>query len=304
MRLSASPAFYALALLFCLSFACSKGPRDERKATPPPASASAGPVPEPAPSVSAARLPAPPTPICRVLRLVGSGKVGEVELSSGAELDGSEWVTLEKGASLTLKHSASGRELLVAGPARFRACRRGREQLLLVRGKVTGGGGVGARPGAEVSIATPVAAVRYADAELTVTLDDKQLNVAVRTGLVEVDSASGRALEPLRAKGKLVLPLGKPDPAALLARCKTAAEAAEASARRVADRSAPEPLGERAQAHVRARKAARSACTVAAVTTGLVADPVASAGLWAEAARWEGLWESVPRRSREGAPEK
>jgi hypothetical protein len=26
-----------------------------------------------------------------------------------------------------------------------------------------------------------------------------------------------------------------------------------------------------------------------------VADPAASAGLWAEAQRWEELWESIPR---------
>jgi hypothetical protein len=101
-----------------------------------------------------------------------------------------------------------------------------------------------------------------------------------------------------------VVPLGKPDAAQLLERCKAAAEQAEATARRVGDRDAPEPLGERAQANVRARKAARSACTVAAAATGLVADPAESAGLWAEAARWEGLWESVPRRGRVETPEK
>jgi hypothetical protein len=89
-----------------------------------------------------------------------------------------------------------------------------------------------------------------------------------------------------------------------MARCKEAAEAAEATARRVGDRSAPEPLGERAQAHVRARRAARASCTIAAAATGLVADPAARAGLWAEAARWEGLWETIPRRGRAQAPEK
>lgn len=304
-RASGAPALL-VALLFACS-ACSKGKSDEPKEASPPPAASTGvaPAPDLQLSASAARPAAPPTAICRVLRLVGAGKVGELELSTGAALDGAEWVTLEKGGSLTLKHSGSGRELSVAGPALFRACRRGREQLLLARGKVTGGGGVGARPGAEVSIATPIAAVRYADAELTVSLDDKQLSVVVRSGQVELDSASAGALKsPLRGKDKWVVPLGKPDAAELLARCQAAAEAAEASARRVGDRSAPEPLGERAQAHVRARKAARSACTVAAAATGLVADPAARAGLWAEAARWEGLWESVPRRSRAEAPEK
>jgi hypothetical protein len=248
-----------------------------------------------------------PDPTCRALRVEGDAKVGQAVLASGATLDGSEWVSLAKGASLTLKHSSSGRELAIAGPALFRACRRGREQVLLARGKVAVGSGMGSRPGAEVLVATPVAGVRYADADFTLTLDDKKLSIEVRAGQLEVDpvSPASKALKsPLKAKDKLVMPLGKPNAALLLASCKQVAEAAEAAARHVGDRNAPEPLGERAQAHVKARKAARVACTIAAAATGLVADPVASAGLWAEAARWEGLWESIPRRGQAQGPEK
>jgi hypothetical protein len=172
----------------------------------------------------------------------------------------------------------------------------------LVRGTVQGGSGMGSRPGAEVLIATPIATARYAEADFTLTLDDKQLALSVRVGQVEIDSAEDKppkALKsPLRAKETLRLPLGKPDPVLLMARCKLAAEAAEATARKVGDRDSAEPLGQRAQAHVRARRAARAACTVAATATGLVADPSANAGLWAEALRWEGLWEAVPRPSQ------
>ncbi|HYP87331.1 MAG TPA: hypothetical protein VEQ59_04245, partial [Polyangiaceae bacterium] len=228
-----------------------------------------------APSPAASGVPsasAPSTPTCRALRVEGDARLGEAPLRSGAELDGSEWVTLGAGATLTVKHTVSGREIGVAGPARFRACRRGREQLLLARGKVQGGSGMGARPGAEVLIATPIAAVRYGDADYALTLDDRKLAIEVRTGQVEVDAAASEPppglKSPLRAKDKLSLPLGKPDAASLMARCKAAAEDAETSARRVGDRSAPEPLGERARAHVRARKAARAACTVAAAATG------------------------------------
>lgn len=288
----------------CLALiACSKAPA-ERKTPEPAVSSSAAAVASVEPVVSAAPPPTPPTPICRALRVTGKGRVGDAELVSDAALDGSVWVTLEKDASVTLKHSATGRELSISGPALFRACRRGREQLLLARGKVVGGGGVGARPGGEVSIATPVAGVRYADAELTVTLDDKQLSVVVRAGQVDIDSATEKELKsPLRPRDKLSVPLGKPDVTALMARCQEAAKEAETTARRVGDRNAPEPLGERAQANVRARKAARASCMVAAAATGLVADPSQSAGLWAEAARWEGLWESIPRRSHVQAPD-
>jgi hypothetical protein len=303
---------WGLALLL---LACGKGGRDH--ATPAAdgsASATSSAVaPAPSAAISAVTPPSPPRdPTCRALRVEGDAKLGDALLVSGAELDGSDWVTLGGGASVTLKHASTGRELAVAGPARFRACRRGREQLLLAQGKVTVGSGMGARPGAEVVIATPVAAVRYADADFVLQLDEKRLSVEVRAGQVEIDSAaaaSGAApvkglKSPLHAKDKLVVPLGKPDVALLMSRCQATAEAAAETARKVGDKSAAEPLGERAQAHVRARKAARAACTIAAAATGLVADPAAAAGHWAEAVRWEGLWETIPRPSRAQAPEK
>lgn len=309
-RRSAWPLAVALLLLGCGK---SKGSHTVSSSSPsaPQAAATAVPAPSAVPSV----VPSPPRePTCRALRVEGDAKLGETALASGTELTGSDWVSLAKGASLTLKHASSGREISLAGPALFRACRRGREQVLLARGKVTVGTGMGARPGAEVVIATPVAGVRYADAEFSLQLDEKRLMIEVRAGQVEVDAASaappaGAAARkapksPLRAKDKLVVPLGKPDVAELMSRCQAAAEAAEASARKVGDKSAPEPLGERAQAHVRARKAARAACTIAAAATGLVADPAAAAGLWADAARWEGLWETIPRPTRAQAPEK
>jgi hypothetical protein len=295
-------------LLLLLLVGCKQQPNQPAEAA---ASASAAPPPSAAAAPPVAPPPARPTtpePTCRALGVEGRARVGDAELRSGAELDGSAWVTLDPGASLTLKHTSSGRELLLSGPAQFRACRRGREQLLLVRGTVQGGGGMGSRPGAEVLIATPIATARYADADFTLKLDDKRLTLEVRAGQVAVDSAQEpppKSLKtPLHAKDKLSLPVGKPDPARLMARCQAAAEAAEATARKVGDRSSSEPLGQRAQAHVRARREARAACTVAATATGLVADPDANAGLWAEASRWEGLWEAVPRPSPVPAPEK
>jgi len=304
------PHLAVLSLGLALLGACGKSAGDKGKsnaAGSARAADSAPPLVSAAPQVSAA--PAPPRrdPTCRALRVEGDAKVGDAVLAPGAELDGSEWVRLGGGARLTLKHASSGREIALAGPAVFRACRRGREQVLLAEGKVTVGSGMGARPGAEVLIATPVATVRYGDAEFSLALDQKRLSVEVRTGQVEVDPAtpaSKAPKSPMHAKDKLVIPLRKPDVVALMARCKEAAEAAESSARRVGDRSLPEPLGERAQAHVRARKTARTACTIAAAATGLVADPEAAAGLWAEAVRWEGLWESIPHLRPPQAPEK
>lgn len=286
--------------------ACSKG--GSERASPAAGRATTAAVPL-AISLAETAAPAPPReqPICRALRVEGEARLGEVLLTSGAELDGSDWVKLAAGASLTLKHSSSGREVAVAGPAVFRACLRGREQVLLASGKVSAGSGMGARPGAEVLVATPWVGVRYADADFSLVLDGKQLRVEVRTGQVELDAAASLSKSfksPLQAGKKLLLPLSQPDLRVLMARCQSAAEAAEASARRIADRAAPEALGERAQAHVKARRLARSACTSAAAATGLVADTADAARLWAEVTRWEGLWETIPRRGGAQASEK
>lgn len=302
--MKAAPGWVAAGVLAAWLAGCSKAPTEQHAPAAPSASAAATPA---APSASAVPSSARRAPICRALRVVGEARQGDAPLSSGTELDGSEWITLASGASFTLKHSSSGRELSFAGPARLRVCSRGREQVLLARGKLEAGSGLGARPGAEVLVATPIAALRYADAELTLSLDGQQLEVALRAGQAEVDPALPKQAgvkSPLRGKDKLRLPLGKPDPTGLMARCKEAAEAAAASARHVRDKSAAEPLGQRAQANVRARRSARAACSVAAAATGLVADPVASAGLWAEAQRWEELWESIPRTESAPGPEK
>ncbi|HVY24971.1 MAG TPA: hypothetical protein VHB79_00415 [Polyangiaceae bacterium] len=294
----------AAVLAVCLP-SCSKAPSQRQAPAAASTSASAA-VSVAAPRTSSAELgiaaPLPPAlhgVICRAIRVEGEVRQGDMPLSSGAEIAGADWITLGKGASFTLKHSSSGRELSFAGPARLRACSRGREQVLLARGKLEVGSGLGARPGAEVLVATPIAAVRYADADLVLALDDQKLEVTLRAGQAEVDPALPQQTgvkSPLRGKDQLRLrfPPGKVDPAGLMARCKEAAEAAEASARHVRDKTAAEPLGQRAQANVRARRTARAACSIAAAATGLVADPAASAGLWAEAQRWEGLWESIP----------
>src|SRR5258706_2253235 len=172
-----------LGALLCLG-GCSKGPSPEqtRPSASVPASASSSARPAPSPAASTAPAPWPRDPVCRALRVEGEVLQGDQPLASGGEVDGSEWVTLSKGARLTLKHSSTGRELAVAGPARLRACRRGREQLLLAQGRLEVGSGMGVRPGAEVVVATPVAAVRYADADFGLTLDDKRLEIVLRAG--------------------------------------------------------------------------------------------------------------------------
>src|SRR3954468_12852337 len=117
--------------LFCCVGACGKGKGEER-AAPAPSHSAVAEVASAPPSAPSVLSPSqPPEPTCRALRVEGEAMIGQVPLVSGALVDGSEWVTLGKGASLTLKHSSSGREFALGGPALFRACRRGREQVLL-----------------------------------------------------------------------------------------------------------------------------------------------------------------------------
>jgi len=294
------------ALLGVLLLACSKGPTP---APTPASSTSSGVSSAVSASAAASAEPAPlpppsPEAACRALRVEGDAKLGAAPLASGALLDGSEWVTLAQGASVTLKHVTSGREISLIGPALFRACQRGREQVLLARGNVQGGGGMGVRPGAEVLLATPIALVHYADADFSLALDDKRLSVQVRAGQVELDGTAKPVKSPLHGKDKLTLPLGRPDAVRLMASCQEAAQGAQASAARVAAPGSTEPLGKRAQAHVQARELARTRCAIAAASIGLVADPGLSAGLWAEAARAEDLWTAIPHLVRGKPSEK
>jgi hypothetical protein len=231
---------------------------------------------------------------------VGDVRLGDVPVKSGSVVEDSNFLELAAGASLTLKHSSSGREFALSGPARVRACGSGREQLLLARGRLDVAGSLGSRPGAEVLIATPALAVTYADADFSLSLDDKRLRIQVRAGQVEVHAAKPtQKLKPvLRARDELVVALPQTDFSSFAKPCEIAAEAAKAAAERVADASSREPLGQRAQAHARARRRARIACAISASATGLVADPSKSVGLWAEVEHWEASWASTPPRAR------
>ena len=192
MKASAGLRLRRVAWRALFALGCGKGAaqsREQRGGAPAPSESAAGPGPPPPPRRAPRRrrsLQIRPAARCASKARPRSATLA---LASGAQLDGSEWVSLAKGASLTLKHTDSGRELALAGPALFRACRRGREQVLLAKGKVTVGSGMGSRPGAEVLIATPLGGVRYGDADFTLTLTDKQLSVEVRAGQVDVDSA-------------------------------------------------------------------------------------------------------------------
>ena len=269
-------------------------------ATPPSVSAR---VAVPTASLSAAPPRAPSG--CRALDVIGRATVDGAPLASNALLDGEHWVELEKGASISLRHTLTTREFKLLGPGRVLPCRAGAEQLLLANGRLTTSANLGVRPGAEVLIATPGGTVRYGDAALDVEFADSGLRVRVKQGEAWVEpEARGKPpfKNPLRIGAEAHLP---PEPTPLrerVASCQAAAQVAADSAQRVLQRSAStdagaSSLGERAAAHMRDRAKARLACAIAAAGLGqsnASNDATERQNLSASVAQADLLWQRVP----------
>lgn len=240
---------------------------------------------------------------CRAIAVKGSVKVvGGKVVKDKAPIDGSRWLELGKGAELSVRHSLSAREFQLRGPARAVVCPSGEEQILLASGEVITTNGPGARPGAEALIATPLGTVGYGDARLVAKLDNRQLQVSVQSGDAWVTPAPGstrKGPERVDPKQKASLELsGELDTRKLVKLCHKAAEEAARRARAVmaGPRKAKDAgsLGERAAAHVRARKGARAACATAEAAAGRTSDPAELKRLWGELEQSEQLWRAIP----------
>jgi hypothetical protein len=277
--------------------ACSK------RAEPTHSSASASSTAKGAPSASAtATVPhlQQVKPTCRALAVAGKASADGAPIAVGTLLDGEHWIELEAGASVSLRHSLTSRELKLIGPGLILPCWHGLEQVLLAQGKLSTFSGLGVRPGAEVLIASPAGTVHFGDAAIDVQFDRKGLRLRVKEGeawLEPQDPSAMPAKNPLRSPKEVALPASKLGAAGLADACLAAAEAAAESARRVLQpSSAPQPgtIGARAAAQVRDRSAARAACATAAAATGSVADPAERQRLWAAIVHSDEVWQSVP----------
>jgi hypothetical protein len=200
------------------------------------------------------------------------------KLASGAVLDRPRWITLAAGAEVAVKHAETTREVVFHGPARFLPCERGEERFLLTRGRAVTATWAGARPGAEVVIATPLGAAVYGDAKLDVHVEGNTLSVHSDNGeaaLYPSAISEGGEKPSTDATGVKVF-AGKTEKAkaasvdvkALVSSCEASATTAEARARDVLGAEKKVPLGELAAAHVRARKVARIQCEIAAAGLG------------------------------------
>jgi hypothetical protein len=296
-----SRAMLAVVLGALSALACSKASETSQLSASAAAASASAP---PSASSLAAPQPVLTKPGCRALEVVGRATVDGVPIETNALLDGEHWVELDAGASVSLRHTVTTRELKLIGPAKVLPCRAGAEQLLLASGQLSTSANLGVRPGAEVLIATPQGTVRYGDAALDVELADKGLRVRVKQGEAWVEpEARGkpRFKNPVR-NGEQARLLPRPAPAAeLVATCQAAAQASAESAARVLGRDAGADagagsLGERAAAHMRERGKARMACAVAAAAIGALKGTEATdvQSLSASVAHADELWQSVP----------
>ena len=284
---------------------CALGCSKQNESPKPGPSSSSASAPSALTAAPAASLNAGPPATkagCRALDVTGRASVDGAPLASNALLDGEHWVELEKGATISLRHTVTTREFKLIGPARILPCRAGGEQLLLARGQLTTSANLGVRPGAEVLIATPGGTVRYGDAALDVEFAGVGLRVRVKQGEAWVEpETKGKPpfKNPVRigAEARLL-----PEPRSareLVATCQAAAQVAADSAQHVlhqapsADAGAS-TLGERAAAHMRDRAQARVACAIASAALGGNDDATERGSLSASVARADLLWQSVP----------
>jgi hypothetical protein len=258
-----------------LASTSSSAPSVRPEATGPASKPSAAPVP--AHDDVGMRVLAP-AKNCRAIDVKGR-IVDDADhpITTSAALDRPVWLGMDRKAVLAVKDAETGRELIFTGPGRVRPCVSGEERFYLVRGDVRTTPGAGARPGAEVLVATPHGVVRYGDALLDVRVDAGAISVRVDMGdaWFEVPSADGSGIteEKIPAGKRLERKGLSVDVKALVGTCEATAKVAEERARVVLKPGPSEqtaPLGERAAEHMRARRSARFACALAGAALGTV----------------------------------
>jgi hypothetical protein len=233
---------------------------------------------------------------CRAIAVKGTvTATGGAPLVLGASLDRAGWVDLADGATLAVKNAETSRELVFAGPARLLPCDRGEERFLMPEGGAQTSTWAGARPGAEVLIATPFGTVRYGDAKLDVHVDPKALTVTSEIGDAWVWLGGAAAEEKIPAGKRFEKRGHAPDVKGLVADCEKRAEDAETRARAVLVPGASSaPLGARAAEHVRARKAARLSCASAASAVQTAKTDADKDALGRRVSYADARWRSVP----------
>jgi hypothetical protein len=213
-------------------------------------------------------------------------------LTPNSVLEGDDFVNVPAEAQVEIRHRRSGRTFRVLGPARVLPCHAGEESLWLAYGSVETEANQGARPGADVWLATPYGTVRYADARLHIADEQDRLSIRVLSGVATWVPTSEKEVRLSDPKAPLSVPKGEVSAVNVSESCVQKAEEAAAIAQSI---RAAKKVGEAAGAHVRARRSARHACAIAEATVGGL-DPSSEQArrLGADLSKAERRWRAVP----------
>lgn len=233
---------------------------------------------------------------CRALRVTGSAqRVGGEPLVTSNALDGKAWLELGADASVAVRHGASSREFELRGPGRFLPCRAGLEQVLIAEGVFESSPGAGVRPGAEMWVATPFAALHYGDANLSVRVGQKELLARVVNGRVVSEAELAPGTQALAVpKEKRWTHLLAPNERA--ERCDSAAHTARGSADELMRASSD--LGKLAAAQLEQRRRARAECLIAETALARLSDTAEKGRLSDQVERANQLWQAIPAMLR------
>lgn len=220
-------------------------------------------------------------------------------LKRGDEIDGKHWLSLRDGASIVVRHAHSSREYAIHGPGRARPCHRGEEEVLLAQGEFKATSGAGARPGAFVTLATPLGTLRYGNAEASIRATSQATEVHVITGTLWVDAAEGAKL---LGEAKLTGPKAKAtlrgmpgySRERLVSTCEAAAKTAEEKAESLLRGRSQPGFGAEAAEHMRLRGSARRSCQVAQAALGLAVEPAEAVALEKRLDSASRRWQRVP----------
>jgi hypothetical protein len=281
----------ARALLLSLSVLAALGSAVSCRSKQPPGAASArpsaAPPPKPAATASVARRNQSG---CRVLGVTGTPTGATENLDAGRLFRAGEWLDLGAGTDVSFRHTETAREFSLGGPGRFQPCEAGAEKVSIARGTLLTTAGPGARAGAEVLLATPFALIRYADAKLALTVEERKLMLEVAQGSATVEPvARGGKAEPEKTvtgpNGTLTLD-GTSDAEALVTACNEARGAIASGAPRPAGiASGGSRLGNWAVNQLKVRRTARFVCAAADAALGRLTGP--------ELSRLSGLLEAT-----------
>lgn len=216
---------------------------------------------------------------CRVLSVRGENAKTSGAIYAGRFFSGNGWIELSDDLSLSLKHSETTREFAVHGPGRFLVCPSGEESVLVASGAFSSTAGPGSRAGAEVLVGTPLGTVRYGDANLRLDVHAKGIELNVKQGSASFDRTAD--LGPAQATRNVEGPNGRvslaatADAARLVRRCnELRLEVARGSKPSIPAAASASPLlGSWAVAQLKARQAARIACSTARAASGRLEEP-------------------------------